>query len=634
MRSWLLFAIFLAGCASWHVQTRQEGAPAERITEAGAPQAREDRGGDADFRAAASKAFASDPATARHALAAFVATHPDHGQRPAALALLARVQLVSGDAAGAQATLENADPRAKTPDFDFLLGIVASRLNHAAQAVGLLQPFLASGPPLIGGLTDAEAPFLLRAAAAESLAETGDPVAAIEQWDQYRSLDGARECERVYARQQAEELAGGIPGDAALRALSGPRTPFVRALLGAHAVTTLRARGNEANAVRLEQDTGLVRRNLGLDPVLTGAASGDPLRLGLAVPQSGAQARLGEVVLRGAMLVMAEPMPSGEPSSYHLLVRDAAAPAERAGTAGVGAAAWSLAREDSVIGLVGAPDARGIELAARDDVPFLLLDEHAPGARTTAFPLIHAPESRAIALARRALALGARRFVVLGPDSASGKRLAGAFKNAVTAGGGALVAHITYGTGATSFTAQVNELRKLAFDALFVPDEAARLELIAPALAVADIWPRRPSLLVAPPSATAATARRREVLLLSTALSLSERLLRNAERYVQGAMLCPGYYPAEDEHSGSFVTRFREIYGAAPTAADAYGYDGVSLLRGAVERGARTRADVLRLVANERFEGLTGDIRFGPDHVRVDLPLIYVVDGDRIRLLK
>jgi ABC-type branched-subunit amino acid transport system substrate-binding protein len=160
------------------------------------------------------------------------------------------------------------------------------------------------------------------------------------------------------------------------------------------------------------------------------------------------------------------------------------------------------------------------------------------------------------------------------------------------------------------------------------------LELIAPALAVADIWPRRPSLLVAPPSATAATARRREVLLLSTALSLSERLLRNAERYVQGAMLCPGYYPAEDERSGSFVTRFREIYGTAPTAAGAYGYDGVSILRGAVERGARTRADVLRLVANERFEGLTGDIRFGPDHVRVDPPLIYVVDGDRIRLLK
>ena len=606
MRAWVLAACLLAGCASAQVRARPEG-PFPTSPEAGAPEAampREDRGGDADFRAAASKAFAADPATARAALEAFVASHPDHRQRPAALALLARVQIASGEAAGAKATLEKADAGGRTPDFDFLRGIAASRLGNAVLALALLRPFIASGPPLIGGMTDADAPLLLRAAAAEALGETGDPVAAIEQWDAYRSIDGAREPERAYARRCAEEMAEKTSGEAALGALSGPRSPFARAMLGAQAVAALRARGDEASAVRLEQDVGLVRRNLGFDPGLPGTPNGDPLRLGLAVPQSGAQARLGEVVLRGAMLVVTEPTPSGDPSPYHLLVRDAAAPAERAGTAG--AAAWSLAREDSVIGLLGTFDPRGIELATRDGVPFLLLDEHAPGARTTAFQLIHAPESRAIALAERALALGARRFVVLGPDSAAGKRLAGAFAHALAAGGGTLVAHITYVAGATSFSAQVKELRRLAFDALFVPDE----------------------------SATAPTSGRREVLLLSTALSLSERLLRNAERYVQGAMLCPGYYPAEDTRSGNFVSRFREVYGTNPTAADAYGYDGLSILRGVVERGARTRAEALRLVGSGRFEGMTGDIRFGPDHGRVDPPLIYVVDGDSIRLLK
>jgi ABC-type branched-subunit amino acid transport system substrate-binding protein len=621
------------------VQTRQDEVPltGERLPDSGAAEvrlAREDRGGDADFRTAASKAFAADPTAARAALEAFLANHPDHRQRPAALALLARAQLASGDAAGAKTTLEKADTGARTPDFDFLLGIAYGRLGNHVLAVTLLRPFLASGPPRIGSLSDAEAPLLLRAAAAEALAETGDPVAAIEQWDQYRSVDEAREHERAYARRRAEEVAEKIPGEAALSALSVPRAPFVRAVLGAHAVAALRARGDEASAVRLEQDVGLIRRNLGLDPGLQAAASVDPLRLGLAVPQSGAQARLGEVVLRGAMLVMAEPTASGDPSSYQLMVRDSDAPAERAGSAGVGGAAWSLSREESVIGLLGAPNPRGIELAARDGVPFLLLDDHSPGARTTAFQLIHAPESRAIALAQRALALGARRFVVLGPDSPSGKRLAGAFKIAVVAGGGALVAHITYVAGATSFSAQVSELRKIGFDALFVPDEATRLELIGPALAVADIWPRRPRLLAAPSSATAPTAGRREVLLLSTALSLSQKLLRNAERYVQGAMLCPGYYPAEDARSGNFVARFREAYGTNPTAVDAYGYDGLAILRGAVDRGARTRADVLRLVGSGRFEGMTGDIRFGPDHGRIDPPLIYFVEGDSIRLLR
>jgi len=636
MRAWVLVGFLLAGCASGRVQARQEG-PFPTPPEAGAPDAgvsREDRGGDADFRAAASKAFAADPATARAALEAFLASHPDHRQRPAALALLARVQIVSGDAAGAKTTLERADAGARTPDFDFLLGIAASRLGNPVMAVALLRPFLTSGPPAVGGQTDADAPLLLRAAAAEALAGTGDPVAAIEQWEEYRGVEGTREHERAYARRRAEEVAEKISGEAALSALNGPRSPFVRATIGAHAVVALRTRGDEAGALRLEQDIGLTRRNIGFDPGLKGAATGDPLRLGLAVPQSGAQARLGEVVLRGAMLAADEPTPSGDPSSYHLVVRDAAAPAERAGSAGVGAAAWSLAREESVIGLLGAPDPRGIELATRDGVPFLLLDEHPPGARSTAFQLIHAPESRTIALAQRALALGARRFVVFGPDSPSGKRLAGAFKNALAAGGGTLVAHVTYAAGATSFSAQVNELRRIAFDALFVPDEAARLELVAPALAVADIWPRRPRPLVAPSSQTTPTSGRREVFLLSTALSLSERLLRNAERYVQGAMLCPGYYPAEDTRSGNFVSRFREVYGTNPTAADAYGYDGLSILRGAVERGARTRADVLRLVGSGRFEGMTGDIRFGPEHGRVDLPLVYFVDGDSIRVLK
>ena len=335
--------------------------PADQLPKAGAPEARvarEDRGGDADFRAAASKAFAADPATARKALESFVADHPDHRQRPAAIALLARVQIVSGDAAGAKATLEGAGAGTTAPDFDFLLGIAASRLGSVAQAVGLLRPFLASGPPPIGGLTDADAPLLLRAAAAEALAATGERVAAIEQWDQYRSIDGTREQERAYARRRAEEVAEKIPGDLAAAALSKPCSPFVRAMIGEQAVAALRARGDESSAARLEQDIGLIRRNLGFDPGLHGTAAGDPLRLGLAVPQSGAQTRLGEVVLRGAMLVMAEPTPAGDSSQYHLVVRDAAAPAERGGSAG--AAAWSLAREEAVIGLLGSFDPRGI----------------------------------------------------------------------------------------------------------------------------------------------------------------------------------------------------------------------------------------------------------------------------------
>jgi ABC-type branched-subunit amino acid transport system substrate-binding protein len=99
-------------------------------------------------------------------------------------------------------------------------------------------------------------------------------------------------------------------------------------------------------------------------------------------------------------------------------------------------------------------------------------------------------------------------------------------------------------------------------------------------------------------------------------------------------MLCPGFYPTDDTRSASFVSRFRGLYGSAPTASDAYGYDALFLLRGAVERGAKTRADVVRILASQTFEGLTGDIRFGPDQRRIDPPLIYVVEGDGVHALK
>ncbi len=626
MRSRFLLSFLLIGCATAQVRAQRPGADAHD-GDAGPQGYQHDAGGEADFRAAAKKAFAPDQAGARAALESFLATHPDHHMRSSALVLLARVQLTTRDWAGAKQSLERAGG---APDAAFLSGLLASREGNHARALELLRPFLAGKPPLIGGQADPEGNLLLRAAAAESLAPT-DPVAAIEQWDQYRSLSEAREHERAYGKRRAEQVADNTPFDVAVSALGKPRTPFVRALLGPRAVAALRARGDEMGALRLEQDTGGVRRGLGFDPGLQGTASGDPLRLGLSVPQSGAQTRLGEVVLRGGMLVLSDPTASGGQAAYQLFVRDAAASADRAGSAGVGGAAWSLAREDAVIGLLGAPDPRGIELATRDGVPFLLLHERAPGARTSAFQLIHAPEARATALARRALTIGARRFAILGPDSPAGKRLASAFKAAVVSGGGGVVAHLTYPRGSTSFSTQVNELRQQAFDALFVPDEASRLELIAPALAVADIWPRAPQPMS---SSSRGGSGRRDILLLSTALSLSERLLRNAERYVQGAMLCPGYYPAEDARGSNFVTRFREAYGTNPTAADAYGYDGIAILRGMVDRGARTRADALRLLAGGRFEGLTGDIRFGADHGRVDLPLVYFVDGDSIRLLK
>jgi len=266
--------------------------------------------------------------------------------------------------------------------------------------------------------------------------------------------------------------------------------------------------------------------------------------------------------------------------------------------------------------------------AAEAGVPILGIDDKCAGGTT--FQILHSTEARATELARRALTLGARSFAVLTPDSTAGNRLGDAFRAAVLAGGGEVTVNASYIAGATSFGSAIAPLRKARFDAVFVPDTSDRLELLAPALAAADLWAQPWGATRSPNAKTKA----RPVLLLSTASFLSQKLLRNAGRYVQGALLAPGFYAAEDDtRSGPFVRAHRDSFGKDPGVTEAYAHDGVRILRLAIERGARTRAETLSLLGTATFAGVTGDVRFGPDHGRADPPLVYVVNGDEIQAL-
>ncbi len=636
MRWCVLTLLLVAGCASARAGADRSPvvAPPRSLT---AIDAGGQPGGDADFRLVAARASAPyDPAT-RAALVDFLARHPHHHRRQAAVSMLAGVLLLQGDAPTAKRLLEENDSFVTNAERDFWGGLCAGQLREPERALNLLDKYLAADPPLrMGGLPDPDVRRLLRSTLSEALAAAGRPGDAIDQLELYTHIEGNRPSERAYALRRAEEIAARVTDAAALDALPGRRGLFARAALGAKAVAALRARGDAAGATRLHQDTLAVRRQVGLESPLPSAVPADPSRLGLVVPLSGPQARLGEVILRGAALAVSAEAHAVEQSGFQVFLRDSAAPAERS-TMGGGTAAGivALAREEKVIGAVSTPDARGAEFAAREGLPLLLLDERSGPGQSTAFSLIHSAEARAVALARQALALGARRFVILHPDSAAGKRLTAAFRQAVEAGGGTITGAVGYAPSATTFVNEVTELRRAPFEAVFVPDDASRLALIAPALAVSDIWPRSPRLAYGSArSAASSGPGRREAFLLTTALGVSDKLLRGAGRYVQGAMLCPGFYPAEDARTASFVARFRGSYAAAPTATDAYGYDGLAVLRNAVERGAKTRADVLRILGTQGFQGLTGDIRFGGDRTRADPPLVYFIDGDVVRILR
>ena len=620
-----------------------------------------DPGADADFAAARAKLEKDDREGARQALEAFITQHPTSSNRTLADLLLARLALARGDVPAARklvvAHTEGSDTNAASARY--LLGLCELRLGNASRARDLLQPFLPRGtatPPPASSSDDMG--LELRGALAEASGPS-DPVRALELWDSY--FPGAREPERAWARRRASELAGSLPAEAAWRVWTAS-TPhgLARATLGAKASAYLREKADAAGASFVEQETSAARHASGFETTGVPVGPGDPSRLGLALPLSGKFQVVGEAALRAAMLATGVPASAAAPNGTppQLVVRDTATDPDRAAR-GVA----ELTRGEAVIAIVGAASSKAgpsaVAQATEDGVAVLSLEDAAPGALTTAFQMVHAPEMRAMALARAAVQLGARRFAILGPDSAAGKRLREAFRKAVTEKGATVVVESSYVPGATSFSPSIAPLKKAMFDAVFVPDTAERLALVAPALAVADLWPqpwakvqaaggsraggskRGKRAVAAPPPESPdapAASKARPILLLSTASDLSPKLVDNSGRYVQGSLLCPGFFANDAEpRARAFVEAYRTAYGRDPHAAEAYAYDAVATVQGVVGRGARTRGDLVRVLGTPgtaHLPGLTGNVTFGPDHGRVDNPFVYLVDGQDIRHLK
>src|SRR5262245_33067740 len=194
MRPWAPAILVLAGCATGgpvaQLPVGQPGPAQEIPVDAAAGQ-------EADFRVAAQKVSAGEPEAAQAALKRCLAAHPAHALRTAAVALLGRLALDRGDAAGAKTLIEKQPEAGKDPSLAFVLGLAESRLGNGTRALALLTPFSSSGPPPMGGTVDRVTELMLRVALAEALAATGNLGGALAEWDTYRNASDAREHERA-----------------------------------------------------------------------------------------------------------------------------------------------------------------------------------------------------------------------------------------------------------------------------------------------------------------------------------------------------------------------------------------------------------------------------------------------------
>ena len=341
------------------------------------------------------------------------------------------------------------------------------------------------------------------------------------------------------------------------------------------------------------------------------AAQRGPIgRLGAVVPLGGKSNRIAEAAVAGLGLAAG----IGDGKAVAAIEVRAAGDGDA-----VALAVEDLARA-SVIAIIGPTDKDAVDAAGPRaealGVPLLSLSGRAEkhAMRRTVFHMVHSGEARARALVQRAIAKGINRFAVLAPESGYGKTLTSAFVDEVGRGGGTIVSSVTYKADTKSFASVVSKLPG-GWDAIFVPEDAATLALIAPALDAAGWKPR--------PLGTRKLRAGRAVLLLSTAENLTAAFLTDAGRHAEGAFLAPGFYPDDqDPASKVFIERFLAAFGRAPGFIEAYAFDAVQV---AAAAGGGGRAGLAVSLPRVQLVGLTGTIRFDAEHRRADPGVVYTV---------
>jgi branched-chain amino acid transport system substrate-binding protein len=159
------------------------------------------------------------------------------------------------------------------------------------------------------------------------------------------------------------------------------------------------------------------------------------------------------------------------------------------------------------------------------------------------------------------------------------------------------------------------------FDALFVPDGARTIRLIAPAIAAEDVitsgCDQRELEVV---RKTTKREDLRTVQLLGTNLwdnpeLVDERL--GAARYVQCAVFADSFFAqSQRPQTKKFVDDYDAAYHRQPSYLEAHAYDSAAILRRVVEEQRPQTREAMRdaLLAMKRpFAGATGDTRFGRD---------------------
>jgi ABC-type branched-subunit amino acid transport system substrate-binding protein len=588
---------------------------------------------------------AGKPDRAAGALQRLLAEHPLYPAADAAKLDLALVDVAAGRPADGLATLASLWPRVPSDRR-------AEAASAAADAAGALRDW------------PAELQWRMEAAAAAA------PAA--------RAAIVARAAEAVDSRLSFIEVARlreALPSDSPLL----PAVVMKLARIQLHLRDYLAAEANAREVYLRHPDSPWAADAKALVERVGKLTFSRPDVLGVAVPLSGNYKRWGEAILQGITLAL------GEGSGLRVVSRDTAGE-----PAAAAAAIEALALEEGAIAIVGgvtnAEAERAAATAEELQVPFVSLSKQdgVTDAGPYVFQAMLTASAQAKALARLAMEKrGMKRFALLYPSIPYGVELANAFWDEVEARGGEIRAAEVYASDRTTFTPLVKSmvgkqflderaefqaaakeiaktekdpfrrrkaveklLEKLApvtdFDAVFIPDQAKTVKLIAPALAVEDVVTQTCEKdEVARIAKTTGRPDLKPVQLLGgNAWGVDETLFDQSPgavgRHVRCAIYVDGFFAGSSRpETKRFVEAFRKKFGptAAPTILEGSAYDAARMARAAID-GAKTksRQAVREGLADLRgFKGATGDISFNARRMPEKELFFMTVDANGVR---
>jgi len=398
----------------------------------------------------------------------------------------------------------------------------------------------------------------------------------------------------------------------------------------------------------------------------------DPHVVGVLLPLSGRYKSVGEQ-LKQAIDLAAAAAQAEQGGSMRFIYADTQ------GEPGAAAAAVDkLVHEDRVAVIVGplvGDDAEAAAYAAeRLGVAMVSLSqrEGLPQIGTCIFRVGMTMTMQAKAAADYAIdVLGLKRFAILYPSYDYGEDLTNAFWDAVRAKQGFVVGAERYDPGETTFKQPVRRLAGryrvvygnpggqncydssgldcgavrtyfsenmppvVDFDAIFIPDNAKTVGMIAPAIPFEEIEIDTRSAAVYKKAERMLRRTGRElklVQLLGASGWNHPALARYGGKWVEGAFFPDGFYAggAANEAAARFVAEYKKAYQREPTSLEAYAYDAAMLASFILSAAPpKTRRDVAQaLDVLERYPGVTGDLTFdAAGEMQSRLVMLTVKDG-------